>query len=100
METTPQIQISQVEVYGALRYSVEQMATLLRVNPEILRHEMENPDSEVSKAYSSGRSKADYNADTELLKKAQAGDAESITLLEQREQSRKLENLKSDLFGL
>ncbi|MDP2401055.1 MAG: hypothetical protein Q8M66_03675 [Actinomycetota bacterium] len=85
METTPQIPLSQVEVYGALRYPIERMAFIFGVTPAHIADLMADTETEFSKAYDTGRKKAD---------------AESLESLRQIEQSVNLEKLKSDLFGL
>jgi hypothetical protein len=100
MDAPIDIPIAQIRVYGALRYNVHTMASLLNVPAEYLQQELDNPSSQIAKEYKKGKNQADYNADTELLKNAQKGDVESIVALSHREHDRKVDDLKRDLFGL
>lgn len=100
MDAPIDIPIAQIRVYGALRYPISTMASLLNVPEGYLEQEMNDPASNIAKEYEKGKNQANYNSDTELLKSAQKGDAESIAVLSEREHNRKLDNLKNQLFGL
>ena len=100
MDAPIDIPIAQIRVYGALRYPISTMASLLNVPADYLEQELSNPTSAIATEYEKGKNQANYNSDTELLKSAQKGDAESITVLAEREHSRKLDDLKNELFGL
>ena len=85
MDTTIKIPLSQVEIYGALRYSVERMALLFDVTTDYINNQMADVDSDFAKAYTMGRAK---------------GDAETIESIQMIEKRLKLNDLKTELFGL
>ena len=51
-------------------------------------------------AYLQGLALGEYNIDAELAKKAEKGDNESITLLEERKNERAEKDLRQQLFGI
>ncbi len=51
-------------------------------------------------AYQQGLALGEYNIDAELAKKAEKGDNDSITLLEERKSERAEKDLRMKLFGI
>ena len=51
-------------------------------------------------AYNSGRALGEFNIDKKLVEKANAGDIEAITLLEERKNQRVELDLRKQLFGV
>lgn len=85
MDTMPQITLSKVEVYGALRYSIDKMALIFDVTPAYIADLMADKESDFSQAYDIGRAKAN-DSDFETIK--------------QLERNITIDTLKSELFGL
>lgn len=71
--------IKKVTTAGSLAYSVEKMINVFDIDDEKQFGQlMSNPDSEVYKAYSKGKDKADFAIDVALYKNSAAGDVEAI----------------------
>ena len=79
--------VNQVRTFGALGYTSERICQLLglRKNKRIaLLYRIALPGDVYCEAYHQGRALGEYNIDAELAKKAEKGENEAITLLEER----------------
>ena len=94
---------NQVRTFGALSYSPERICQLLSLTKSqrisfLLR--ITSPGDIYYEAYHQGRALGEYNIDAELAKKAEKGDIDSITLLEDRKNERNEKDLRLKLFGI
>lgn len=94
--------ISQVRAFGSLGYSPERIAAMLQftgIKKTSLIMRINSVGDTYNTAYLNGRAIGEYNIDAELAKKAERGDVESITLLQQRKAERQESDLRRELFG-
>lgn len=95
--------IQQVRTFGALSYTPERICQLLGLRGSkrmALMLRIEIPGDIYCEAYHQGRALGEYNIDAELAKKAEKGDTEAITLLEERKNERSEKDLRLKLFGI
>lgn len=95
--------VQQVRTFGALGYTPERICRLLGLSKKegiALTLRMEMPEDIYHDAYHQGRALGEYNIDAELAKKAETGDKEAITLLEERKNERTEKDLRYKLFGI
>lgn len=95
--------VQQVRTFGALGYTPERICRLLGLSKKegiALTLRMEMPGDIYHDAYHQGRALGEYNIDAELAKKAETGDKEAITLLEERKNERTEMDLRYKLFGI
>ena len=95
--------VNQVRTFGALGYTSERICQLLglRKNKRIaLLYRITLPGDVYCEAYHQGRALGEYNIDAELAKKAEKGENEAITLLEERKNERAEKDLRMKLFGI
>ena len=95
--------INQIRTFGALNYTPERICQLLglrKVKREALLYRITLPGDIYFEAYQQGLALGEYNIDAELAKKAEKGDNESITLLEERKNERTEKDLRMKLFGI
>ncbi len=95
--------ISQVRTFGALGYSVNRICQLLNLRGKkklALKVRMSIPGDVYNDAYLSGQALGEYNIDAELAKRAETGDIDSITLLDERKNERREIDLRKELFGV
>ena len=95
--------VNQVRTFGALSYTPERICQLLglrKVKRIALLYRIGIPGDVYYEAYHQGRALGEYNIDAELAKKAEKGDVESITLLEERKNERSEKDLRFKLFGI
>lgn len=95
--------VSQVRTFGALGYSINRICQLLNLRGKkklALQLRMKIPGDIYYDAYNSGQALGEYNIDAELAKRAETGDIDSITLLEQRKNERKELDMRKELFGV
>lgn len=89
--------------FGALKYGPHQICKLLGLNSvqkeEFMIH-FNNVESELRIHYEKGLSIGEYNLDAELAKQGEKGDVFSIIELSKRQYHRKMDDMKSDLFGI
>lgn len=84
-------------------YTPERICQLLglRKNKRIvLLYRISIPGDAYCEAYHQGRALGEYNIDAELAKKAEKGENDSITLLEERKNERAEKDLRMKLFGI
>ena len=95
--------VQSVRTFGALSYTPERICQLLGLKKgesAVLLLRIETPGDVYYEAYHQGRALGEYNIDAELAKKAEKGDIESITLLEERKNERSEKDLRFKLFGI
>lgn len=95
--------VSQVRTFGALEYTPERICKLLNLSKDksvVLKLRIEMPEDIYYKAYHQGKSLGEYNIDAELAKKAETGDVDAITILEERKNERSEKDLRYKLFGI
>ena len=95
--------INQVRTFGALNYTPERICQLLalrKAKREALLYRITLPSDVYFEAYQQGLALGEYNIDAELAKKAEKGDNDSITLLEERKNERAEKDLRMKLFGI
>lgn len=95
--------INQVRTFGALNYTPERICQLLALSKakrEALLYRITLPGDIYFEAYQQGLALGEYNIDAELAKKAEKGDNDSITLLEERKNERVEKDLRMKLFGI
>ena len=91
--------VNQVRTFGALGYTPERICQLLglrKIKRTVLLYRISIPGD----AYHQGRALGEYNIDAELAKKAEKGENDSITLLEERKNERAEKDLRMKLFGI
>ena len=95
--------VNQVRTFGALNYTPERICQLLALSKakrEALLYRITLPGDIYFEAYRQGLALGEYNIDAELAKKAEKGDNDSITLLEERKNERVEKDLRMKLFGI
>ena len=95
--------VQSVRTFGALSYAPERICQLLGLKKDertVLLLRIETPGDVYYEAYRQGCALGEYNIDAELAKKAEKGDIESITLLEERKNERSEKDLRFKLFGI
>lgn len=95
--------INQVRQFGVLGYTPERIVAMLSLTgkrKEMLITRISIPGDTYHTAYQYGHSVGEYNIDAELTKKAEKGDTEAITILEQRTNYRIELDLRKELFGI
>lgn len=95
--------INQVRTFGALNYTPERICQLLGLRKTkriALLYLIAMPGDVYCEAYQQGLALGEYNIDAELAKKAEKGDNDSITLLEERKNERAEKDLRMKLFGI
>ena len=95
--------VNQVRTFGALNYTPERICQLLALSKakrEALLYRITLPGDIYFEAYQPGLALGEYNIDAELAKKAEKGDNDSITLLEERKNERAEKDLRMKLFGI
>ncbi len=95
--------VNQVRTFGALNYTPERICQLLALSKakrEALLYRIALPGDIYFEAYQQGLALGEYNIDAELAKKAEKGDNDSITLLEERKNERAEKDLRMKLFGI
>lgn len=95
--------VNQIRTFGALNYTPERICQLLgfkKAKREALLYRITLPGDVYFEAYQQGIALGEYNIDAELAKKAEKGDKDSITLLEERKNERAEKDLRMKLFGI
>lgn len=95
--------VSQVRTFGALGYSSQRICSLLDLRGKekiALTIRMSLPGDVYHDSYSNGRALGEYNIDAELAKRAESGEIDAITTLEQRKNDRVELDLRKELFGV
>lgn len=95
--------VSQVRTFGALGYTPQRICNLLGLRGKertALCVRVTLPGDIYHDAYDNGRALGEYNIDAELAKKAESGDIDAITTLEERKNLRVELDLRKQLFGV
>lgn len=95
--------VQQVRTFGALSYTPERICQLLGLSKAkrmALLFRIDIPGDVYYEAYRQGCALGEYNIDAELAKKAEKGDTDAITLLEERKNERSEKDLRFKLFGI
>lgn len=95
--------VSQVRTFGALGYTPQRICNLLGLRGKeklalIVRIGLAG--DVYHDAYDNGRALGEYNIDAELAKRAESGDIDAITTLEERKNLRVELDLRKQLFGV
>lgn len=94
--------INQVRTFGSLDYSPERIAQMLQLSKEqrdVLILRIGTPGDTYNTAFLNGRAIGQYNIDAELAKRAERGEIDAITMLQQRKDDRNHLDLRRDLLG-
>lgn len=83
------IDYEKVVNFGAFGYSIEKMASILMIEQEEIKKELNNSTSDFYKHYEKGRHMADYVIDLKLFELAQSGDLKALEEYEFRKNKRK-----------
>ncbi|MBD9177938.1 MAG: hypothetical protein EGP82_01980 [Odoribacter splanchnicus] len=89
--------------FGALQYSAERICRLIGLTGDEatqLLNDLYTPDSEPYKAYKRGIAIGDYNIDSALMKACEGGDVLAESTLRERQERRRIDDLKKELFGI
>lgn len=89
--------------FSALQYRPERICFLIGLTGqeyEQLLSDIQTPDTEPNRAYNRGIAVGDYNIDAALMKASETGDVMAESTLRERQDKRKIEDLKRELFGL
>ena len=95
--------VQQVRTFGALDYTPERICRLFGLSKKdsvSLTMRIDTPGDIYNDAYHQGRALGEYNIDAELAKKAETGDGDAISLLEERKNERTEKDLRLKLFGI
>lgn len=95
--------VPQVRTFGALGYTPQRICNLLGLRGKekiALMIRTGLPGDVYHDAYSNGSALGDYNIDAELAKRAESGEIDAITTLEQRKNDRVELDLRKELFGV
>lgn len=89
--------------YGALKYTVARMIVLLNLDPDeadAFEQEFQDPLSAIRRYYEQGLAIGEYNIDVELAKAGEKGDVLAIMEINKRNENRKIDQVRKDLFGV
>lgn len=95
--------VNQVRTFGALSYTPERICRLLGLKGAKRTTLMIGFAINIARrvyAIQQGRALGEYNIDAELAKKAEKGEIDAITLLEERKNEREEKDLRMNLFGI
>lgn len=95
--------LEEVRNYAEIGYNPQRIANLLglvRREKMALIVRISLSGDAYNDAYNSGRALGEFNIDKKLQEKANAGDIEAITLLEERKNQRVELDLRKQLFGV
>lgn len=82
MEELTKEQLQTIKSLAALRYTITQIALMLEIQVSSFRKEMMNIDSEIYKAYTSGKLESQINYRNTVKKLAESGEPWAIHLIE------------------
>ena len=99
MEFTPE-QHEIIENLAGINYTIKQIAMYFDISPVLLYNEYDNKDSEFSYHFDRGRLMASADVDMKLLSDAKSGNLTAAAMFKKAEKASKINNLKTELFGL
>lgn len=94
--------LNKTRSFATLGYSPERIAQMLALpsrQKQILLLRIAIPGDVYNTAYYKGKADGEYNIDAELAKKAEKGEIDAITLLQERKELRNELDLRKELFG-
>lgn len=89
-----------IEDMAALNYTFRQIAMYFDIALQEVLNRYANEESQFHYHYERGKLLKSIDVDSELLKKAIEGNLTAISLVKKAEKATRLNNLKSELFGL
>lgn len=98
--------LSQITYYGRYEYSIRQMAIMEDMSPaeeKVLEKEMEDPDSQVARAYEKGRLQARQEVIEHLeatVEKQEEGAGDAAKAIGYLRRRNKEDETRKELFGL
>ena len=95
--------LNKIRNYGALKYTADRICTLLAIEAEeknAFLQEWDDTNSQIRRYYSQGVAIGEYNQDVELAKLGEKGDVIAIVEMHRIQQKRRIDQTKTDLFGL
>lgn len=77
--------IQKVEMMGVMNYDIRKILNIVEPsNPEQFQRDLNDPNSELGKAYQRGADKRDFKIDMALWEKVKQGDAKALSKWEER----------------
>ena len=95
--------LNKFKVFGALDYTVDQIAIILDATPmerRVLADRLDNPLDEIAIAYSEGKFKGKAMIDVALLEASWGGEVDAVEVYTALKKSKKVDDLKKELFGV
>ena len=93
--------IEKVRAFGILGYPVHEIIYLVEPdNPEQFKHDVQNPDSEIYKAYYKGKTTGQYTMDKSLFDNAKNNNVDANDKLDQRQNRKRIDTVIHENFGL
>ncbi len=95
--------IDKFKIFGALDYTIDEIAVILDVSPmerNVIAERLDNPRDELAIAYSEGKFRGKAQTDVALTQLAWKGESDAIETLSELIKGRKIDKLKKELFGL
>ena len=103
MTTYDESIIRKIVNFSALQYSPQRICQLIGLTGEDAKHfllDIQTKDSAPYNAYQKGIAIGDYNIDATLMKASEAGDIMAEATLRDRQEKRRVADLKKQLFGI
>ena len=93
--------IEKVRAFGVLGYPVHEIIFLVEPDdPEQFKHDIQNPDSEIYKAYHKGKTTGQYTMDKSLFDNAKNNNIDANDKLDQRQSRKRIDTVIHENFGL
>ena len=95
--------LSKVRTLAAMGYSDMRVCRILDVcslDRKAISSLITEPGTDIIEAYQSGKAEADLVIDTELTKKAECGDIDSLEALDKRKVEHKANDIRLEYFGV
>lgn len=95
--------LKKIQNFGALNTEIENIPLLLNLNQEQtskLLMELNNPMSEVAKAYKTGQAMSDYNREAAIEKQAETGDSFALQSQYHYRKQKQVSRLKRKFFNI
>jgi molybdenum cofactor biosynthesis enzyme len=89
-----------VENLAGINYTVRQIAMYLDVSVQLLYNEYEDKESEFAYHFDRGKLMASADVDMKLLTSAKDGNLTAAAMFKKAEKESRINNLKTELFGL
>lgn len=93
--------LEKVRAFGVLGYPAHEIVYLVEPeDPVQFEKELQNPDSEIYKAYHKGKTTGQYTMDKALFDQAKANNADANEKLNQRQQNKRIDTAIYERFSL